>query len=98
MSEREQVRETEKVVRRVMKTVEKYDHVGKAEFEEMLQKVVEQVHKNTGIEMARITEATQTVISDMPHEYGLLSEEQRSWEAMIGYLYAKHLQVLGVVK
>lgn len=91
-------RETEKVIRRVMKTMEKYDHIGRAEFEEVVHKVVQQVHKNTGIDMARISEATPTVINDLPHEYGQLSEGQRSWEAMIGYLYAKHLPVLGVLE
>lgn len=95
MINRKQLTETKQVVRRVMKTVRKYDQIGKAEFEEVLHKVVQQVHKNTGIDMTRIAEATPTVISDMPHEYGQLSSEQRSWEAMIGYLYAKYLQVLG---
>jgi hypothetical protein len=98
MSDRDQVQETEQVVRRVMKTVQKYDRIGKAEFEEVLHKVVQQVHKNTGIDMARIAEATPTVINDMPREYGQLSSEQRSWEAMIGYLYAKYLQVLGALE
>lgn len=79
-------------------SVEEYDHIGKAEFEEILHKLVQQVHKNTGIDMARVAGATPTVISDMPREYGQLSNEQRSWEAMIGYLYAKHLQVLGVLE
>ncbi len=98
MKDREQVRNMEQVVRSVMKTAEKYDHIGKAEFEDILHKVVQQVQKNTGIDLARIAEATFTVIDDMPREYGQLSSEQRSWEAMIGYLYSKHLQVLGVLK
>lgn len=98
MSDRNQVRETEQVVRRVMKTVEKYDRIGKSEFEDILHKVVQQVHRNTGIDMARVARATPTVINDMPREYGQLNIEQRSWEAMLGYLYAKHLQVLGVLK
>ncbi len=98
MKDRKQVRDMELVVRRVMKTVEKFDRIGKAEFEEIIHKVVQQVRKNTGFEMARIAEATPTVINDMPREYGQLSSDQRSWEAMIGYLYAKHLQVLGVLK
>jgi len=96
--DRKQLRDMEQVVRRVMKSVEKYDYIGKAEFEEILRKVVQQVHQKTRIDMARIVEATPTVIDDIPREYGQLSNEQRSWEAMIGYLYAKHLQVLGVLK
>jgi hypothetical protein len=70
MSERKHFRETEKVVQRVMKIVERSDHIGKAEFEKMLRKVAQQVHKNTGIEPAQIAEATPTVINDMPNEYG----------------------------
>jgi hypothetical protein len=97
MKDRKQVREMEQVVRCVMKSVKKYDHIGKAEFEAILHKVVQQVHLKSKIDMARIAEATSTVIDDMPREYGRLSSEQRSLEAMIGYLYAKHLQVLGVL-
>ena len=98
MSDRNQVRETEQVVRRVMQTVQKYDRIGKAEFEDVLHRVVQQVHKNTGIDMVRIAEATPAVIDDMPREYGQLNHEQRSWEAMIGYLYAKYLQVLAALE
>ena len=35
------------------------------------------------------------VISDMPNEYGQLPKDARSWELMIGYLYAKYLKELG---
>ena len=98
MSERKHLREADQVIRRVMKIVEKSDHIGKAEFEKILRKVAQQVHKNTGIEPAQIAEATHTVIEDLPQEYGQLSDEQRSWEALIGYLYLKHLKVLGVLE
>jgi hypothetical protein len=98
MSERKRLRETDQVVRRVMKIVEKSDHIGKAEFEKMLRKIAQEVHKNTGMEPAQIAEATQTAINDLPHEYGQLTDEQRSWEALIGYLYLKHLKVLGVLE
>lgn len=81
-----------------MKTVEKYDQIGKAEFEAILGEIVHEVQKSTGFERARVAAATPTVIDDMPREYGQLSGEHKSWDAMIGYLYAKHLQVLGELK
>ena len=98
MSNRKQLREAERVIRRVMKKVEKYDHIGKTEFEEILDKIIEQVHKNTGIEMARIGEETSTVLADLPNEYGQMPEDMKSWDALIGYLYAKYLKVLGVLE
>lgn len=94
----DQVRDMEQVVRRVMKSVAKYDKIGKAEFEAILGEVVHEVQKSTGFDRARVAAATPKVIDDIPREYGQLSDEQRSWDAMIGYLYAKHLQVLGVLK
>ena len=98
MTNRKQLRETEKVIRRVKKKVEKIDHIGKAQFEEILDKIIEQVHKNTGTEMARIDEATPTVLTDLPKEYGQVPEEFRSWDALIGYLYGKYLKVLGLLE
>lgn len=98
MKDRDQVQDMEQVVQRVMKTVKKYDKIGKAEFEAILGEVVHEVQNRTGYDRARVAAATPKVIEDMPREYGQLSGEQRSWDAMIGYLYAKHLQVLGVLK
>ncbi len=96
--EHDPVRDMEQVVRRVMKTVTKYDKIGKAEFEAVLREVVHEVQKRTGFDRARVAAATPKVIDEMPREYGQLSSEERSWEAMIGYLYAKHLQVLGAFR
>lgn len=98
MSNRKQLREAEKVIRRVMKKVEKYDHIGKAEFEEILDKIIEQVHKNTALETARIEQATPIVITDLPNEYGQMPEDTKSWDAMIGYLYGKYLKVLDMLE
>lgn len=38
------------------------------------------------------------VIDDMPREFGQLNEHEHSWESTIGYLYMKHLKVLGIFK
>ena len=98
MSNRRQVREMEKVVKRVMKTVEKFDQIGKSEFETILGKIMNQVEKNTGVDSDRITEVTPKIIDDMPNEYGQLPEEVRSMEAMIGYLYGKYLKEFGLLE
>lgn len=98
MSDRNHTRETENVVKHVLKTAAKYDSVGKAEFEAILHKVMQQVEKNTGIEPDKIARTTDKVIEDMPKEYGQLSEADKSWEAMIAYLYNKYLKELGVIE
>ena len=98
MSDRKHTRETEMVVKRVLKTAAKYDSIGKAEFEAVLNEVMQQVQKNTGIEPDEIAQMTDKVIEDMPKEYGQLSEADRSWEAMIAYLYNKYLKELGVLE
>ncbi|MGH7202622.1 MAG: hypothetical protein ACREJB_18590 [Planctomycetaceae bacterium] len=97
MSDRRQLRETEKVVSRVMKTAAKYENIGKTEFEAILHKIMQQVEKNTSANPDKIAEATPKVIEDMPNEYGQLSEEDRSMEAMIAYLYVKYLKELGLL-
>lgn len=97
MKDDERLDETEQVVSRIMKTVETYDQIGKAEFEAILGRVMEDVHGSTGIAFDRIAGITDKVIQDMPREYGQLSEDLRSWEAMIAYLYGKYLRELGVL-
>ena len=87
--------ETERVVDRVMKTVEQFDRIGKPEFETILQKVIQEVENNTGIDVDQTM--TRRVIEDFPKEYGQLSEDQRSWDALIAYLYSKYLKELGVL-
>ena len=98
MSDRKHTRETEMVVKRVLKTAAKYDSIGKAEFEAVLNEVMQQVQENTGIEPDEIAQMTDKVIEDMPKEYGQLSEADRSWEAMITYLYNKYRKELGVLE
>lgn len=98
MKNRDHARDTEKVVQHVLKTVAKYNTVGKAEFELILSQVIQQVQKNTGLEPDKIARMTEKVIQDMPNEYGQLSEAARSWEALIAYLYNKYLKELGVFK
>lgn len=96
MKNRQHARDTEAVIRQVMKTVTEYDKIGKTEFETILHQIMEQVQKNTGMEPESIAQVTTRVIDDLPKEYGALSERQRSWEALIAYLYTKYLRELGV--
>ena len=98
MSSRRQLKETEKVVSRVMKTAAKYDNINKTEFETILHKIMRQVGKNTSAKPDQITAVTSKVIEDMPKEYGQLREEDRSMEAMIAYLYCKYLKELNLLK
>lgn len=96
MSDRELRREMERVVSRVMKTASQYDSIGKTEFEAILRKIMQQVEMNTRANPDRIVELTSKVIDDMPQEYGQLSEEDRSMESMIAYIYGKYLKELGL--
>lgn len=98
MTKRSHARETEKVVQRVLKTVARYRAIGKKEFEAILHEVRQQVQEHTRIEPGRIAGATGKVIGDLPREYGRLAEAERSWEALIAYLYTKYLKELGALK
>ena len=98
MDERKIRRETERVVNRVLRLVESHETIGKKEFEAILDKVIEHVDRNTGLSMEVIGKKTETVLRDLPHEYGQLREEARSWEALIAYLYTKYLRELGVLE
>ncbi len=98
MDERKIRRETERVVKKVLRLVESYETIGKKEFEAIRDKVIEHVHRNTGLSMQVIGQKTETVLRDFPQEYGQLSEEARSWEAIIAYLYTKYLRELGMLE
>ena len=98
MSDRRQLREMEKVVTRVMRTVANYDCIGKSEFEAILQKIMQQVQRNTNVDADEIAAVTPKVIEAMPNEYGQLSKEERTMEAMIAYLYGKYLKELRLLE
>src|SRR5262249_23022509 len=97
MDERRLKRDTERVVRKDLRHVQRYETIGKQEFADSLDQVSAQVHRNTGLDLSVIGQQTQTVLHDLPHEYGQLREESRSWEALIAYLYVKYLKELGVL-
>ncbi len=98
MDERQIKKDTKRVVRKLLKFVEKHDTMGRPEVEFINARVVEYVHKNTGIGMDQIVQNMSKVLQDLPHEYGQLDEESRSWDAFITYLYLKYLKELGVLE
>lgn len=88
-------RETEQVVKRVLPVIREYSTFGKKEFESIHGEILRCLHENTGISTDTIVEKMDTVLKAMPNEYGRLPEGQRSWEALIGYLYVRYLKELG---
>ncbi len=97
-NEREIEKDTKRVVRQILNFVEKRDTIGRQEVESINARVMEFVHQNTGIGMGLVIEKMSKVLQDLPHEYGQLDEESRSWEAFITYLYLKYLKELGVLE
>ncbi len=95
MKQRKLEREIGQVVQRILPLTRKHPSIGKKEFEEIHAEIIKSLHENTKKGMDLITQKTARVIRDLPNEYGALPEEQRSWEALIGYLYAKYLKELG---
>ena len=97
MNERQIRRDTEKVVRKVFRIVQKQDTIGKQEFEAVNRKVIEYVSKHTGIAMEEVVAKMNVVIKDLPQEYGQLDPTLKSWETLIAYLYTKYLKELGML-
>ncbi len=97
MTDRQIKRETERVVRKVLRYVKSQSTIGRQEFGVIVSKIADHVHKNTGVSKSVISRKTEKVLADLPYEYGQLSEDMRSWETMISYLYMKYLRELKVL-
>jgi hypothetical protein len=89
-------RELRRVVNRVIRLVPTGRQVVKAEFEAIHAEVVACVREKTGASLERLRALTAKVLRDLPKEYGQLNEQDRSWPALISYLYIKYLRELGV--
>src|SRR5262249_12709130 len=87
--------EIERVVRRVLPLVPKDKAVEKSEFKVILNEILTCLHESTQIDINTIAQKTRKVLGDLPNEYGQLPKDARSWETVIGYLYAKYLKELG---
>jgi hypothetical protein len=87
--------EMERVITRVLPLVPTDKAIEKSAFQVVLNEILTCLHENTKTSLDAIAQKTSKVLRDMPHEYGHLPEDARSWEALIGYLYAKYLKELG---
>ena len=95
-SRRNAMRELDRVVSKVIKTVDAADAMDKQTFERLLDGIILQVAKNRRMDINQVAIATDQVVADMPKEYGQLADEMKSWETCIAFLYLKYQQVLGV--
>ena len=95
-SRRNAMRELDRVVAKVIKTVDAADAMDKQTFERLLDGIILQIAKNRRMDVNQIATATDQVIAEMPDEYGQLADEMKSWETLIAFLYLKYQQVLGV--
>ncbi len=95
MKEENLKREIDQVIKRILPLVPSHSAVDKKEFERLHAEIVQCLHEKTELSVDAIAAKMDAVLMALPHEYGRLPEEQRSWEALIGYLYAKYLKELG---
>ena len=65
MNERRTRRDTEKVVKKVLKLVEQFDTIGREEFSAVNREVMEHVSKNTGISIEQVLQKMSAVIHDL---------------------------------
>jgi hypothetical protein len=97
MDEQRLTRQTRKVVQEIVKLAASYPSIGKKEFETILSRIIEHVAEDTDAGPDQVAMKTNQVLQDLPQEYGSLSADSRSWEALAAYLYAKYLKELGVI-
>lgn len=95
-SSRNATRELDRVVTKVIKTVESAQAVDKQTFERLLDGVIVQVARNRRLDINQVALATDQVITAMPEQYDQLADEMKSWETLIAFLYLKYHQVLGI--
>jgi hypothetical protein len=87
-------RDLQRVVDRVLPSVPTERSVGKADFEVILAAVMGCVQEKTKASAEQLEQLTPKVLGDLPNEYGRLDERERSWPALIVYLYSKYLSEL----
>jgi hypothetical protein len=89
-------REVQVVVDRVLPLVPSSHAVAKGEFEVILGEILRCVGEKTGAGVERIAQVKDKVLTDLPNEYGRRDARDRSWSALIAYLYTKFLRELSV--
>jgi hypothetical protein len=95
MKRKKRDREVRQVVQRVLPLVPSGRPVTKPEFEAIHAAVFACVQEKTKASAERLGRLTDKVLGDLPDEYGRLDERERSWPALIAYLYSKYLSELG---
>jgi hypothetical protein len=90
-------REVQGVVDRVLPLVPSGHAVVKGEFEFILGEIMACVDEKTGAGGERSAQVKDKVLTDLPTEYGRLGARDRSWPALIAYLYTKFLRELSVI-
>jgi hypothetical protein len=98
MSRTRRDRPVQRVVERVLPLVPVGKPVGKSDFEMILAEVVACVREKTDASPKRLRALTAKVLGDLPNEYGRLDERDRSWPALIAYLYTKYLHELAAAE
>jgi hypothetical protein len=81
-------REIDRVVKRILPLVPTDRKVVKEEFETVLGEIMACVDEKTGAGAEQLGKITDKVLNAMPNEFGRLEETDRSWPALIGYLYS----------
>ena len=82
-------------IKRVTRLIPKDRSITKREFGAMLDEIVTCLHRNRKVSIKSLAEKTEKILTELPNEYGKLPESSRSWEKLIGYLYAKYLKEVG---
>ena len=88
------MRELGRTIRRVSRLVPKGRSVNKREFQAILDEILMCLHRNRKIPIEVLAEQTEGVLTALSSEYGQLPKDVRSWDTLIGYLYAKYLKAL----
>ena len=87
-------RELQRVVDRVLPLTSTGLAISKEKFEVILGEIMSCVDEKTGAGVERIGQVKAKVLADLPNEYGRLDARERSWQALIAYLYTKFLREL----
>ena len=87
--------ELQGVLKRVLPLVPEDHSVVKAEFEAIHDEILACVHEKTGASAEQLRPLVEKVFRELPNEYGRLDAQERSWPALIRYLYSKYRRELG---
>jgi hypothetical protein len=96
-SEKELLKEIDKLIDRVDKKMEKYDRIDREQFNQVLAYLVGQISKNRGIPREKITAKTREVIAALTDYIKIIPEEERDWSSIVTFLYIQYHQELGLI-